>query len=167
LGGAYKYAMSGEGAAFIHVPPGYAPRPVFTGWYAAFDDLAAPPGTVGYAPDGRRFLGSTFDPSGLYRFVHVRRMLAREGLRTAAISEHCDALKARFLAASLLSGFQQIADPAARFLAFQGPRAAELHAALMARDVITDVRGDVLRIGFGLYHDAADVDRLIAVLEEL
>jgi selenocysteine lyase/cysteine desulfurase len=167
LGGGYKYAMSGEGAAFIHAPAGFAPRPEFTGWYAAFDDLATAPGAVGYAPDGRRFLGSTFDPSGLYRFVHVRRMLAREGLTTAAISAHCDGLKARFLNAGVLGDFVQIADPAARFLALQGPRAGEVHHALMDRNVITDVRGDVLRIGFGLYQDAADVDRLIAILRTL
>ncbi|WP_423143006.1 class V aminotransferase [Parablastomonas sp. CN1-191] len=164
LGGGYKYAMSGEGAAFIHAPPSFAARPVFTGWYAAFDDLAALPGHVGYAPDGRRFLGSTFDPSGLYRFVHVRRRLAREELTTAKISAHCDALKARFAAAGLLGNYTQIADPQARFLAFKGERAAALHAALMERHVITDVRGDVLRIGFGLYQDADDVDRLIAIL---
>jgi selenocysteine lyase/cysteine desulfurase len=42
--------------------------------------------------------------------------------------------------------------------------APEIHAALESRNVVTDVRGDVLRIGFGLYQDVGDVDRLIAVL---
>ncbi len=32
---------------------------------------------------------------------------------------------------------------------------------------ITDVRGDVLRIGFAIYHDRADVERLAALLEGL
>ena len=32
-------------------------------------------------------------------------------------------------------------------------------AQLMAKNCITDVRGDVLRIGLGLYHDEADVER--------
>lgn len=39
LAGGYKYAMAGEGACFLHCPPGFAPRPVVTGWYAAFGHL--------------------------------------------------------------------------------------------------------------------------------
>jgi selenocysteine lyase/cysteine desulfurase len=164
LAGGYKYAMAGEGVCFLHCPPGFAPRPEVTGWYAAFDDLAAKQGEVGYAPDGRRFLGSTFDPSGLYRFNAVQRMLAAEDLDTAAISAHCDALKARFRAAAPLPDLRLLSDPAARFLAFEGPAAPALHAALEARQVITDLRGEVLRIGFGLYQDAADIDALIRQL---
>jgi len=41
------------------------------------------------------------------------------------------------------------------------------YSALMARNCITDVRGDVLRIGFGIYHDEADVDGLVGLLREL
>jgi pimeloyl-ACP methyl ester carboxylesterase len=167
LAGGYKYAMAGEGAAFIHAPPQFAPRPQFTGWYAAFDDLAAQQGGVGYAPDGRRFLGSTFDPSGLYRFIAVGRMLSAEGLTTDAISRHCDNLKARLLDAAALPAMRLISAPQARFLAFEGERAQALQAMLHQRQVITDVRGNVLRIGFGLYQDVADVDRLIAVLREI
>jgi selenocysteine lyase/cysteine desulfurase len=167
LSGGYKYAMAGEGACFLHAPPGFAPRPEVTGWYAAFDDLAAQQGGVGFAPDGRRFLGSTFDPSGIYRFNAVQRMLAIEGLTTAAISVHCDGLKARFAAADPLPDLNLISAPVARFLALQGPSTPAIHAKLDQRDVITDLRDDVLRIGFGLYQDDADVDRLIAILREL
>lgn len=162
LAGGYKYAMAGEDACFLHAPPGFAPRPVNTGWFAAFDALAAQQGGIGYAPDGRRFLGSTFDPSGLYRFNAVQRMLAGEGLTTADISAHCDGLKARFLAEAKLADFAVLSEPSARFIALRSERAPALHAALDARHVLTDVRGDVLRIGFALYHDAADIDALIA-----
>lgn len=164
LSGGYKYAMAGEGVCFLHAPPGFAPRPEVTGWYAAFDDLAARQGGVGYAPDGRRFLGSTFDPSGIYRFNAVRRMLDAEGLDTAAISAHCDALKARFLSADPLSELTVTSDQEARFLALKGPDAPALHGALTAQGVVTDLRDDVLRIGFGLYQDEADVDALLAIL---
>jgi selenocysteine lyase/cysteine desulfurase len=171
LSGGYKYAMAGEGVCFLHAPPGFAPRPTVTGWYAAFDDLALPPGAVGYASDGRRFLGSTFDPSGLYRFNAVQAMLAAEGLTTAKISAHVEALQQQFVAVDPLSGFTLLnpldGQPHARFLAYKGPQASTLHAALEARQVITDVRGDVLRIGFGLYQDADDVDRLVAILRDL
>ena len=32
---------------------------------------------------------------------------------------------------------------------------------------ITDVRGDVLRMGFGIYQDGADVERLAEMLREI
>ena len=159
--GGYKYAMAGEGVCFLHASPGFAPRPEITGWYAAFDDLAAQQGGVGYAPDGRRFLGSTFDASGIYRFNAVQRMLTSEGLTTAAISAHCDSLKTRFLSADPLPGLNLISGEQARFLAFQGERAPARYDALNRSGVVTDLRGDVLRIGFALYQDEGDVDALI------
>ena len=88
LGGGYKYAMAGEGCAFLHAPAGFGPRPPVTGWYAEFEDLELPPGSVGYAKDARRFLGATFDPSALYRFNAVQRMLLENGLTTARIAAY-------------------------------------------------------------------------------
>lgn len=168
LSGGYKYAMAGEGACFLHSPPGYAERPAVTGWYAAFDDLALPPGDVGYAPDGRRFLGSTFDPAGLYRFNAVQEMLESEGLTTAVISEHVSALQAQFMDEHPMAGFELLnpldGHQHARFLAFQGEEASVLHDRLADQNVVTDVRGDVLRIGFALYHDREDVERLAKII---
>jgi selenocysteine lyase/cysteine desulfurase len=169
LSGGYKYAMAGEGVCFLHAPPGFAPRPEITGWYAEFDDLALPPGSVGYAPDGRRFLGSTFDPSGIYRFCAVRAMLEVEGLTTAVISDHVTKLQQHFLSAGPLSMMTLLnplsSTPHARFLAFKGEAASDIHIGLNAHEVVTDVRGDVLRIGFGIYQDESDVDRLLAILK--
>lgn len=167
LAGGYKYAMAGEGCAFLHAPPGFGPRPEITGWYAAFDDLSLPPGSIGYAPDARRFLGATFDPSGIYRFVAVRDMLADEGLTTARIAAHAEELRARLLAALPIEAEHLNPGSPARFLALRTPRAQRWQAELEADDVITDVRGEVLRIGFGLYQDARDLDRLVEALAEL
>ncbi|WP_338466510.1 class V aminotransferase [Novosphingobium sp. ZN18A2] len=174
LAGGYKYAMAGEGCAFMHCPPGFGPRPAITGWYAAFDDLSLPPGTVGYATDARRFMGATFDPSGLYRFVAVRDMLAQEGLTTARISAHVAALRDDLLARIAHTPLSQadVLNPPghgaqARFLAFRSPHAAQWQARLLEQEVVTDVRGDVLRIGLGLYHDARDMARAGDVLARL
>ncbi len=171
LSGGYKYAMAGEGVCFLHAPPGFAPRPAVTGWYAEFSDLALPPGSVGYAPDGRRFLGCTFDPSGLYRYCAVRAMLDIEGLTTSVISDHVTKLQQQFLSANPLSMLTLLNPlshaPHARFLALKGAAASDIHDAMAARNVVTDVRGDVLRIGFGLYQDETDVDRLLAILKSV
>src|SRR5262245_32158510 len=59
VAGGYKYAMTGEGACFMHCPPGYAPRPRDTGWFAGFDGLAdGAAAQVSYASDGSRFMGA-------------------------------------------------------------------------------------------------------------
>jgi selenocysteine lyase/cysteine desulfurase len=167
LGGGYKYAMAGEGLGILHCPPGFGPRPPITGWYAEFGDLKAPPGGVGYTEDAMRFMGATFDPTVFYRFTAIRRMLQRQGLTTAAISAHVATLQARTLdaLAQTALGQAELLNPLgparhARFLALRSPAAPRWQAQLLERNCVTDVRGDVLRIGFGLYHDADDIDRL-------
>jgi selenocysteine lyase/cysteine desulfurase len=174
LGGGYKYAMAGEGCAFMHAPPGFGPRPPVTGWFAEFEDLSLPPGSVGYAPDAMRFMGATFDASGLYRFNAVQRMLKAEGLTTRAISRHLANLQQRMLRALEAKPFAtaELLNPLsggvhARFLAFRSPLAEQWCAELKASDCITDVRGDVIRIGFGIYQDEADVDRFAELAAQL
>ena len=79
LGGGYKYAMAGEGMGFMHCPPGFGERPPITGWFAEFGELTAPPGSRSAIPgDAMRFMGATFDPSALYRFNAIQRMLEGE-----------------------------------------------------------------------------------------
>ena len=174
LGGGYKYAMSGEGCAFLHAPRGFGPRPPVTGWFAEFEDLSLPAGSVGYAQDSSRFMGATFDPSGLYRFNAVQRTLADNGLTTAVMSAHIARLHAQFLAAigNLALAGAELLNPLgaaqhARFLAFCSPDAQRWHEELKAKNCITDVRGDVLRIGFAIYHDEKDVEQLVGLLGSL
>jgi selenocysteine lyase/cysteine desulfurase len=170
LAGGYKYAMAGEGLGLMHCPPGFGPRPPVTGWYAEFGELTAPPGGVGYTQDAMRFMGATFDPSALYRFVAIRRMLGEQGLTTSSISAHVAALQSELLhsIAGTALAEAELLNPLeggdhARFLAFRSPRATDWQERLMAADCITDVRGNVLRIGLGLYHDSEDIAAFAAL----
>jgi selenocysteine lyase/cysteine desulfurase len=175
LGGGYKYAMAGEGMGFMHCPPGFGERPPITGWFAEFGELTAPPGSsVGYTRDAMRFMGATFDPSALYRFTAIQRMLRDNGLTTARTAAWVANLQAQFLdgiAGSPLADAELLnpldGGPHARFLAFRNAKAQRWCAELDARQIVTDVRGDVLRIGFALYHDDEDVDALIGVTRRL
>jgi selenocysteine lyase/cysteine desulfurase len=171
MAGGYKYAMAGEGACFLHVPPGQAMRPRDTGWFASFGTLeTGDAGAVPYAEGGARFLGATFDPVGLYRFRAVMEWLAELGVTVGAIHGHVHALQRAFvdrLAARPLAGLdpRQLVVPLAEpsrghFLTFRTPEAGALHQRLLDAGVVTDYRGDRLRFGFGLYHDAQDIDRL-------
>lgn len=167
MAGGYKYAMSGEGACFMHCPRGFGRRPVDTGWYAGFGQLETGIDRIGYGTDGSRFLGATFDPSGLYRMNAVLRWLETEGVGPADIAAHVHTLQDRFLDSGAAPG-ELIPPPShsrGSFLTFRTDRAGDIYRWLHGRDVITDFRRDRLRIGFGVYHEESDVDRLAAVLD--
>jgi len=166
--GGYKYAMAGEGCCFLHCPPGWLPRPRDTGWYAGFGALAASDGKVGYSPDGGRFLGATFDPSGLYRLDAAMRWLDGLGVTVADIHAHAHALQKRFCAGLQGTGLDpaRLAVPLTEtrrgnFLAFDLDDAEDWQARLAERRIITDRRGRRLRFGFGLYQTTEEVDELL------
>jgi kynureninase len=176
LAGGYKYAMAGEGACFMHCPPGFAPRPRNTGWYASFATLSGPQDRVGYAEDGWRFMGATFDPSGLYRMRAVLQWMAAHDLDAAKIHAHIVALQQIFLDGMSVRptgpfDVARLVVPAnvmsrGNFLTFDHPDASQWQDRLKARDIVVDVRGTRLRLGFGLYHNAGDVARLLQRLHE-
>ncbi len=171
LAGGYKYAMAGEGACFLHVPPfADALRPRNTGWFAAFGALAEKTaGRVPYASGAMRFMGATFDPSGLYRLVAALRWRQEAGLTTAVTRAHARGLQRRFVeglpAAGRVAASQLVVplsdEARGQFLTFRTPEARALSAALDLAGVVTDARDDRLRFGFGPYQDEADVDALL------
>jgi len=178
VAGGYKYAQSGEGACFMHVPAGCTLRPRYTGWFASFGRLTDHTlDRVEYADDGFRFWGATFDPTGLYRLRAVLDWLSGLGLSVADIHAHVQELQRMFLA--MLSRLDLRALPAAslmtprdlsrqgHFLTFRVPRAMELAQKLRSLGVEVDSRADRLRFGFGLYHEPADVERLGERLRKL
>jgi selenocysteine lyase/cysteine desulfurase len=145
-----------------------------TGWFAEFEDRSLPPGAIGYAPDASRFMGATFDSGGLYRFNAIRRMLVDEGLTTASINAPIAKLHAILVEAiaGTALGSAELLNPLdggahARFLAFRHPDAARWYDVLRERNCITDVRGEVLRVGLGLYHDEEDMDAFTQLLPAL
>jgi selenocysteine lyase/cysteine desulfurase len=179
IAGGYKYAMAGEGACFLHVPPGYGARPRDTGWYAAFGALAgSQDGRVPYGTDGSRFLGSTFDPSGLYRLLAVLDLLAERGIGVPVIHAHVLALQQAFAAGLDRAGLPDLArsrllvplDQPHRghFLTYRTDAAGTIDERLGAAGIVVDHRDDRLRFGFGLYHDLAEVpatvDRVVSAL---
>jgi selenocysteine lyase/cysteine desulfurase len=176
LAGGYKYAMAGEGACFMHCPPGYGERPRDTGWYAEFGALERQrAGVVAYGTDASRFAGATFDPSGIYRLNAVMDWLARENLDVSAMHAQCLSLQQLFL--DQLGGAKTLLKPVnlmiaderrrGRFLTFRTNDAARLDRELSNRNIVVDHRGDRLRFGFGVYQDESDVARLVGALREI
>ena len=174
LAGGYKYAMTGEGACFLAVPPGCELRPVDTGWYASFQTLAAAPeGPVPYSDGGLRFWGATFDASGLYRFNAAMDWLAATGTTIEALHRHSLALQEHFLEGLERLALRSMAArhlvppvdvPRGNFLAFDVDEAEGLHAKIAAAGITIDRRERRLRFGFGIYHDVPQVEALLARL---
>ena len=175
IAGGYKYAMAGEGACFLAVPPGNSARPLVTGWFADFAGLGSKQqDAVGYGDGAMRFFGATFDPSGLYRFNAVMRWLDGLQVDFADIHAHVHALQRRFV--DTLSARPIPALPLERltpplgtargnFLTFVLPWAEAVEASLTRHHISVDRRGDRLRLGFGIYHPDDFVEVLASRLE--
>jgi kynureninase len=175
MGGGYKYAMGGENICFMHCPPGYGPRPRDTGWYAAFGVLSAKQEGVAYGQDGSRFWGATFDPVGFYRQRAVLDWMVTIGLTVDAIHQHALALQGLFLSGVRARAIPHLATarlvtPLAspdrgHFLTFETAEAGRLQSRLMEHGIITDVRGDRIRFGFGIHQTEADILAATAAVE--
>ena len=179
--GGYKYAMSGEGVSFLVAPHTHLERPEITGWFAGFSSMkAAQSDRVGYDEGAARFLGATLEPTPFYRLNAVADLMDREGLTIDALHAHSIALQERFLehVEAERAGELRLADlipahgelPEARrgnFLTFRRLDAQALHEQLLENRIVTDVRDDRLRFGFGLYHRPDDVDALAERLGRL
>lgn len=176
VGGGYKYCQLGEGNGFLRIPAGCSLRPVLTGWFSEFGELAEVKraGEVRYAAGGNRFAGATYDPTAHYRAAAVFAFHERLGLtpsRLRDISRHQTRL--------LTEGFQSLdVDPAiaslvsigpdrrAGFVAIRTRLAPALVAALRARGVLTDARGETLRLGPAPYLSDSQLTRAIGLLGE-
>ena len=167
-GGGYKYCQLGEGNAFLRVPPGCRMRPVLTGWFAEFaaletgasrravdGEVQGSAGSVPYGPGALAFAGATYDPTAHYRGAAVFQFHAQQGLTADRLREisrrQVSLLKSSVEALDLHESVAHIEPvPEERrggFLAIRSPHAAELSRALRAHGVLTDARGQVLRLG--------------------
>lgn len=168
-GGGYKYCQMGEGNAFLRVPSASGLRPVITGWFAEFEQVATrgtgegsdPAGAgagvrVGYGGGARAFAGATYDPTSHYRGAEVLDFFEEEGLTPALlrqVSQHQVGVLA-----DAFDGLDADPDVISRdrdtplaaiggFLALRAPGAVEISRALRRQGVWTDTRGDLLRMG--------------------
>ena len=177
--GGYKYAQFGDGCCFLRVPRDTQRRPLYTGWFADFADLAQPRGQgrrpVGWGQGASRFAGATFDASAFYRAAAVLDHFDAFGLdvatlraistrQTGRILERLDAL------GGAAAGLAPVAprDPARRggFVAVRCPFAGKLVQALRERKVWVDARGEIVRLGPAPYLLDEEIDRGVATVVE-
>jgi kynureninase len=176
IGGGYKYLQLGEGNCFLRLPEhAYGLRPAITGWYAEFEQLAAPPrpGQVAYPRGAAAFAGSTYDPTSHYRAARVLDFFAEQRLSPellrASYRRQVELLAERFDALGIRDDVvtRDRLTPLERFggfLALRAPRAAELQRALAACGMLTDTRGEWLRLGPAPYLSDAQLEEAVELL---
>jgi len=180
VGGGYKYCQLGEGACFLRFPDRPDLRPVITGWFSEFADLAreTAPGEVRYGAGPARFAGATYDPTSHYRAAAVFDFFRDRGLTPALlrdVSRHQVALLARLCAESPVADAVELPRrpdapemaELAGFLALETPRAAELCRKLGERGVRADHRGEILRLGPAPYLSDAQLEEAVGRLGEV
>jgi kynureninase len=174
VGGGYKYCQLGEGNCFLRVPPGRDLRPVVTGWFAEFADLAAAPkGWIGYGRGALAFAGATYDPTSNYRAAAVFDFFEDQGLTPEllrAISQHqvsrlAEAFDGLDLDPAIIRRPQVATAALGGFLVLSCAAAEEIAAALRRLEVHVDARGDALRLGPAPYLSDRQLDDAVAALE--
>lgn len=158
VAGGYKYLQMGEGSCMLRVPPRCTLRPVITGWFSEFAELAdeRASGEVRYGTGPARFAGSTYDPTSAYRGAAVMDFFARRGLTPdflRRVSLHqvgllLDTFRGLDLDPDVVRAASDVAsEERGGFLALRARDAEGLFEGLLERGVRTDYRGDVLRFG--------------------
>lgn len=189
LAGGYKYAQSGEGACFMHVPKNCILRPANTGWFAHYESLTENSLTqkevtenstalkmirkTQYSEDGTRFAGATSDPTCWYRFNAVMNWWKRDAISVASTREHVKTLQRLFLDQTKEHALKEWTeeklvvkiDDCGSFLTFSFPDAQKKVEKLKEKNVIVDARNDRLRVGFGIYQSQKDIDLLVKRLQ--
>ena len=174
VGGGYKYCQLGEGNCFLRVPPDCDLRPILTGWFSEFGELAAArrPGDVAFGTGAARFAGATYDPTSHYRAAavfafHAEHELTPVALRTIS-QRQTTIVTERFRALDLdprVAALIEIpAERRAGFVAISTPHAARLVATLATREVFVDARGETLRIGPAPYLSDQQLAEAIAII---
>ena len=175
LGGGYKYCQLGEGNCCLRFPRDTTLRPVITGWFSEFTALTdkTHPHLVPYGQGPERFAGATYDPTSHYRAAAVFDFFEREALTVGLlreVSQHqVGVIAAEFDRLDLDPGVirrdrEAPLSDVAGFLALHSPIAGELHQRLHAHGVMTDYRGEVLRLGPAPYLSDQQLGAALALL---
>lgn len=188
VGGGYKYCQMGEGNCFLRFPADSQMRPVVTGWFSEFAELAAPktPGEVPYGKGAARFMGATYDPVSHYRAAAVLDFFRDQGLTpevlravsrrqvarlAAGVTRILEPHLGREGAAAALPGLWRGPDGIGGFLAIdlpaggRLPHAEQVRARLREQGVRTDHRGSLLRLGPAPYVTDHQLDQALDALQ--
>jgi len=171
VGGSYKYLRGGPGAAFLYVNPRHLDgslRTLDIGWFAKRDRFAYErPDPPVFAEGGDAFLESTPPIITCYQARAGQRLLLAIG--PARIREYSLRQQRRLVELLAQHGVASIGGTPDRgaFVVVESPKAAQWCAALARRDIVTDARGQWLRLCPDVLTRDADLVMAAAALGEI
>jgi len=176
VGGGYKYCQLGEGNCFLRFPKDCQMRPVITGWFSEFDALTDKTNQLSYGIGAARFAGATYDPTSHYRAAEVfaffdKHQLTPEFLRK--VSQHQVGLLQQLFDnldadPKIISRDHSIPlENIGGFLALQSLQAENLSQQLREHGMLTDYRGETLRLGPAPYLSDDQLGSAIEILGEI
>lgn len=175
LVGGYKYLQWGEGNCFLRYPPGCELRPVVTGWFSAFEQLDQPRDnkSVQFDSGDQKFATATYDPISQFRAASVTRFFQSRGLTPEILHKQYTSqlvyLRSLFDDSNRPeSGIEHAntrpVEETGGFLSLKSPRARTLRDMLLKKNIFTDARGQIIRIGPAPYTISAQCEKVIREL---
>lgn len=174
LAGGYKYAMSGEGVCFLYSPDyGLDYKPVLSGWMSNFSKIEEFNYESKIEYDKNPFIGSTFDSSGIYRFIKTWDYRLYGNKKEVLSIEFCfNYIKKlqKYFIQNLNNNKIKLVEKiefVGNYLAFEcenNKEAIIITKKLKNKNIIIDNRENYIRIGFSIYHSFDEIDYLLSVL---
>lgn len=175
--GGYKYMQWGEANCFLRYPESCELRPVITGWFSAFEQLDHPRDDqpVSFDDGDQKFATATYDPISQFRAAAVTQFFIKQGLSPDVLrkqySFQLSYLRELFDEQNVEgSGIEHAnrrpVEESGGFLALRSEKARKLRAMLLEKDIFTDARDDILRIGPAPYTTSEQCEAVIGELFE-
>lgn len=173
--GGYKYLQWGEGNCFLRFPETCSLRPAITGWFASFSTLDQPRTMEPTTYDGgdQRFATGTYDPSSQFRAARVADFFRQQELSPAVLRNQyrrqLELLREGFLAQDfnpeqIRLYHRRPLEQNGGFLALRSPHARQIRARLLEKNVFTDARNDILRMGPAPYITTRQIEQAVDAL---
>ena len=155
-----------------------ARRPVITGWFASFDslqkkqDFSKP---VEFDPGDQRFASGTYDPSSLFRAAKVVLFFKKLSLNSKVLrtgyQEQIGLLRNLFLEKDIDPSILRLTHNEniclnGGFLSLHSPYAVAIRKRLLEKEVFTDARDTILRLGPAPYTTSEQINDVIGILSE-
>lgn len=175
--GGYKYMQWGEGNCFLRYPKDCNLRPVITGWFSAFGQLDHPRHNqpVRFDEGHQKFATATYDPSSQFRAAAVTEFFQKQGLTPEMLrkqyASQLSYLRSLFNEKNFDSSGIEHAnirpiEESGGFLALRSENARTLRDKLLEKNIFTDARNDILRIGPAPYTTSEQCEQMIGKLFE-
>lgn len=175
--GGYKYMQWGEANCFLRYPDDCLLRPVITGWFSAFEQLDHPreDQPVSFDDGDQKFATATYDPISQFRAAAVTNFFQKQGLISKVLRiQYSSQLKylrqlfdeKNFDGSGIEHANTRPVDESGGFLALRSKQARKLQTQLLEKNIFTDARDGILRIGPAPYTTSVQCEEVINALFE-